>query len=226
MRKLLVINGSPKPVSDTMVLARAFVRGMEQCGEKTEIIHVINRKIGPCLGCFQCMRRGDGHCVQHDDQNELLDRLVEADDLLFSFPLYAYAMPSHLKAVVDRLLPLSRMTMHEENDAVRHDTLMDMSRKRIMVISGCGFPDWERNFAALRIMCANCFPRATVVCVPEAPMLNVPEARSVTQPLCEAFTQAGVEFATNGTLRRETVARLETPMIPREAYLAIVNGSA
>ncbi|MDO5144992.1 MAG: flavodoxin family protein [bacterium] len=226
MRKLLVINGSPKPVSDTMVLTRAFVRGMEQCGEETEIIHVINRKIGPCLGCFQCMRRGDGHCVQRDDQNELLDRLVEADDLLFSFPLYAYAMPSHLKAVVDRLLPLSRMTMHEENDAVRHDTLMDMSRKRIMVISGCGFPDWERNFAALRIMCANCFPRATVVCVPEAPMLNVPEARSVTQPLCEAFTQAGVEFATNGTLRRETVARLETPMIPRETYLAIVNGSA
>ena len=226
MRKLLVINGSPKPVSDTMVLTRAFVQGMEQCGEETEIIHVINRKIGPCLGCFQCMRRGDGHCVQRDDQNELLDRLVEADDLLFSFPLYAYAMPSHLKAVVDRLLPLSRMTMHEENDAVRHDTLMDMSCKRIMVISGCGFPDWERNFAALRIMCANCFPRATVVCVPEAPMLNVPEARSVTQPLCEAFTQAGVEFATNGTLRRETVARLETPMIPREAYLAIVNGSA
>ncbi len=39
------------------------------------------------------------------------------------------------------------------------------------------------------------------------------------------FEQAGAEYAQTLSLSPETVAGLETPMIPREVYLSIVNGN-
>lgn len=227
MMNILVINGSPKPVSDTMVLTRAFLQGLtENGGCEVEIYDVIRHRIAPCRGCLQCMANADGRCMQQDEQNELLRRYVQADVVLYSFPLYTYGMPSHLKALIDRLLPLSRTRMVMENGRVRHVPLHDLSRQRTVVISGCGFPAWEKNFEPLRLMCRNCFPALTMVCVPEAPMLNVPEAAVVTEPLKAAFVQSGREYAATGSLSPETIACLETPMIPAEQYIAIVNGQA
>ena len=94
----------------------------------------------------------------------------------------------------------------------------------MLVISGCGFPNWEGNFDGLRIMCRNCFGKIPVICVPEAPMMNVPIAAIVADPLREKFTAAGKEFAEKGTLSAGTVAGLEEPMIPAQQYMAIVNG--
>ena len=57
-------------------------------------------------------------------------------------------------------------------------------------------------------------------------MLNVPEAAIVADPLLARFEKAGVEYAAGMTLSSETIASLETPMIPNEQYIAIVNGEA
>ena len=89
-----------------------------------------------------------------------------------------------------------------------------------------GFPDWEGNFDSLKLQCKVCFGNLTMICVPEAPMLNVPEAAIVADPLLARFEKAGVEYAAGMTLSSETIASLETPMIPNEQYIAIVNGEA
>ncbi len=224
--KILVLNGSPKKKSDTFRLTEAFLKGLDRSGEhEIEIVHVIDREIAPCRGCFGCWARGDGRCVIEDDQNEILDRYRSADLIIWSFPLYCYGMPSHLKAVLDRTIPLIKMKMTEESDGtVRHEALADFSKIRTLVICGCGFPDWNGNFEALRIQCRNCFRAPDMVCVPEAPLLNVPEAAPVADPLLARFERAGEEYAASGTLSAGTVAELERPMIPKETYLRIVNG--
>ena len=115
--------------------------------------------------------------------------------------------------------------MRQEADGrVQHETLADFSRQRTLVFCGCGFPDWDGNFDSLRLQCRQCFCNLQLVCVPEAPMLNVPEAAVVAEPLLARFEQAGEEYGQNLALSPETVARLETPMIPKEDYLRIVNG--
>ncbi|MBR4424583.1 MAG: flavodoxin family protein [Oscillospiraceae bacterium] len=222
---ILVLNGSPKQKSDTFRMTEAFLKGLNRTGEHTlHIVRVIERQIAPCTGCFQCWQRMDGHCVIEDDQNAILDLYRAADLVIWSFPLYCYGMPSHLKALLDRTIPLVKMQMRQEADGrVQHETLTDFSRQRTLVFCGCGFPDWDGNFDSLRLQCRQCFCNLQLVCVPEAPMLNVPQAAVVAEPLLERFEQAGEEYGRNLALSPETVARLETPMIPKEVYIRIVN---
>ena len=62
--KILVINGSPKKeASDTMKITRAFLEGMNDVsGQDVKKIHVIDKDIQYCKGCFTCMHNG-GTCV-------------------------------------------------------------------------------------------------------------------------------------------------------------------
>lgn len=226
-KKCLVLNGSPKTISDTMQLTGAFLKGLNAEEEyEIHIIDVIHCRIEPCRGCLSCLKSELPRCVIDDDMTGILAEIRTADVLIWSFPLYCYSMPSPLKAVLDRTLLLSRLRMIEENGRVRHEGKSDRTGQRILVISGCGFPDWKGNFDALRIMCRNCFgASARVICVPETPMMNVPEAAAVADPLRERFTEAGKEYARTGALSDETAQELEKPMIPSGQYIAIVNGT-
>ena len=226
--KILVLNGSPKEKSDTFRMTEAFLKGMNRNGEhEVNVIRVIDKDIAPCQGCFGCWERMDGHCVIEDDQNAILDIYREADVIIWSFPLYCYGMPSHLKAFLDRTIPLVKMKMVQTGDGtVRHEALADFSKIHTLVICGCGFPDWEGNFDGLKMQCRQCFGNLEMVCVPETPMLNVPEAAPLADPLLASFEKAGEEYAASLKLSAETIARLETPMIPKEMYINIVNGNA
>ena len=224
--KILVLNGSPKIKSDTMRMTKSFLDGLSAKTEcEITIIDVIKKNIKPCTGCFMCWKNGDGKCVQKDDQNEILSKILESDVILWSFPLYCYSMPSHLKVVVDRLIPLCRLTMREENGRISHELLFDLSRKKYIVFSGSGFPNWEGNFEGLRLQMINNFGNPIMVFVPETPLLNIPEAAPVAQMLLEKFRSAGEEFARTDSLLPETIRALETPMIPKETYLARTNAS-
>ena len=225
--RVLVLNGSPKKRSDTFRMTERFLQGLNPVGEHAiTVVNVIEKQIAPCRGCFGCWQQMEGHCLIDDDQNGILDLYRTSDLVIWSFPLYCYGMPSHLKAVLDRTIPLVKMKMVQQDDGrVQHEALADFSKIHTLVISGCGFPDWEGNFDALRMQCKQCFGNLTMVCVPETPMLNVPQAAVVADPLLSRFEQAGAEYAQNLSLSPETIAGLETPMIPKEMYIRIVNGN-
>ena len=224
--KVLVLNGSPKKQSDTFRMTERFLKGLNAAGEhEVTVVNVIEKAIAPCKGCFGCWQQGEGHCLIGDDQNGILDLYRAADLIIWSFPLYCYGMPSHLKAVLDRTIPLMKMDMVQLSDGrVQHVPLADFSKIHTLVLCGCGFPDWEGNFDALKMQCKQCFGNLTMVCVPETPMLNVPQAAVAADPLLDRFEAAGAEYAQSLCLSPETVARLETPMIPKEVYVSIVNG--
>ena len=225
--KILVLNGSPKKQSDTFRMTERFLKGLNNVSEnEVHVVNVIDKNVAPCCGCFGCWQQMEGHCLINDDQNESLDLYRTSDLIIWSFPLYCYGMPSHLKAVLDRTIPLVKMNMRQESDGtVRHEDLVDFSKIRTVVLCGCGFPDWDGNFDSLRLQCRQCFRDHDIVCVPETPMLNVPAAAVVADPLLDRFERAGEEYARTLSLSPETVAVLETPMIPKEMYISIVNGN-
>lgn len=225
--KILVLNGSPKKVSDTMCLTNAFLRGVQKADDTTEvkIVNVIEKNIKPCLGCFACWKNLDFKCVQNDDQNEILADILESDVTIWSFPLYCYSFPSHLKAVLDRTIPLVRRNMAVKGDRVVHKSDVDFSAKKFIVICGCGFPSFEKNFQPLILQCKNCFGgNPIMLCVPETPMLNVPQAKPLGDLLLDKVEKAGGEFVLTKKLTTETIAEIEKPMIPQADYIAIVNG--
>lgn len=226
--KILVLSGSPKRErSDTMRLTRAFVAGMDDVkANDVHIVHVIDRHIEYCTGCLGCMRNG-GKCVHDDDMRAILEEILESDLLIFSFPLYCYGLPAPLKALIDRTLPLGSMAMRREGDHYEHVAQRDFSHLRYVMICGCGFPNAENNFEPAVMHFRRMFGEdSTVITVAEAPMLNVPEAAVVAEPLLEQVRRAGQEYARDGRISEDTRRRVETPMIPPEEYVRIVNGGA
>lgn len=223
--KILVFNGSPKrDKSDTMHITRAFLEGMREVGEQdVQIVNVIDKHIEYCTGCFVCKKNG-GTCIFDDDMREILEGICASDLLVFSHPLYAYGMPAPLKALVDRLMPLTTMAMRKSGERYEHIVQGDFSRLKFLMICGCGFPNSKHNFEPAVDAFKLKFPFShTIMTVPESPMFNVPEAAAVTVPRLELVKRAGREYAETGTVGKELLAEINSPMIPEEVYASIVN---
>ena len=224
--KILVLNGSPKrEQSDTMHMTRAFIEGMQDAADvQVTTIHAIDKRIEYCTGCFACMHNG-GTCVYDDDMRGILEEMLKSDVLLFSFPLYCYGMPAPLKALIDRILPLSSMSMEKVGDRYEHVGQADFSHLRYVMICGCGFPNSRHNFEPAVAQFRLLFPcDHTILTVPESPMFNVPEAKPVTEPRLALIRAAGKAYAETGAIPEALMNEIGSPMIPEEVYAAIVNG--
>ena len=223
--KIMVLNGSPKRErSDTMRISRAFLDGMNETEpQAVHTIHVIDKHIEYCTGCFSCMRNG-GTCIHDDDMREILEEILASDLLIWSFPLYCYGMPAPLKALLDRTLPLSSMAMQMVGDRYEHVGQADFSHLKYLMICGCGFPNSRQNFEPAVMQFKLCFPgNHTIITVSESPMFNAPGAAVVTEPRLELIKQAGRQYAEKGEIGASLLAEITSPMIPEDQYAAIVN---
>ena len=219
--KILVFNGSPKKEkSDVMHITRAFLEGMSE----GSFVNAVEKHIEYCTGCFACMHNG-GACIHDDDMRAILEKILESDLLVFSFPLYCYGMPAPLKAIIDRILPLSSMAMVKVGDRYEHVGQADFSHLRYVMICGCGFPNSRHNFEPAVAQFKLLFPDGhTIITVPESPMFSAPEAAAVTEPRLALVKKAGAQFAKSGEIDPALLAEIGSPMIPEEVYAKIVNG--
>ena len=225
--KILVLNGSPKKEkSDVMHITRAFLDGVnKEGGHEIKYIHAVEKHIEYCTGCFTCMQNG-GACIYDDDMRGILEEILDSDLLIFSFPLYCYGMPAPLKALIDRILPLSSMAMKKVGDRYFHVGKRDYSHLRYVMICGCGFPNSRHNFEPAAAQFRLMFPgNHTIITVPESPMFSAPEAAAVTAPRLELIKRAGEQYAATGEIEEELLNEICSPMIPEEVYARIVNGS-
>lgn len=158
--------------------------------------------------------------------SSILEKILESNLLILSYPLYCYGMPAPLKAIIDRILPLSSMEMQRTGDRYEHVGQADFSHLHYLMICGCGFPNSKYNFepaeAQFRLMFQD---NHTIITIPESPMFNAPEAASVTVPRLELVRKAGKQYAENFAIDSELLKKIHTPMIPEEQYAAIVNGT-
>lgn len=225
--KILVLNGSPKKEkSDTMHITRAFLEGMNEVSpQEVHTIHIVDKHIEYCAGCFACMRNG-GDCIHNDDMRGILEEILESDVLILNYPLYCYGMPAPLKALIDRTLPLSSMAMQKVGDRYEHVGQADLSHLKYVMICGCGFPNSKHNFEPAVAQFKLCFPNNhTIITVPESPMFNAPEAEVVTVPRLKLVKEAGRQYAKNGAIRDDLIAQITSPMIPETQYAQIANGT-
>ena len=224
--KILVFNGSPKKEkSDTLHITRAFLEGMQEAApQEIKFIDVIDKRIEYCRGCFTCKRNG-GTCIHNDDMKGILEEILQSDMLLFGFPLYGYGMPAHLKALIDRTMPLSAMSMRSAGDRYEHVAQADFSRIKYAMICGCGFPNSKHNFEPAVEQFKMMFPsNHLILTIPESPMFNAPEAAVVTVPKLAIVKKAGKQYAETGAVDEILLKEISAPMIPEEVYVSIVNG--
>lgn len=102
-KKVLVIVSSPRKGGNSELLCDRFISGAEEAGHHVEKICLRGKKIAPCIACEACLNNG-GVCVQKDDMGEILEKLIAADVIVLSTPVYYYSICAQLKIMIDRTL--------------------------------------------------------------------------------------------------------------------------
>ncbi len=135
--KVIVLNGSPKGEnSNTMILTKQFIEGLNSVNNNSiELIDLSKKSIQHCLGCFLCWKKRPYRCVINDDVDDILKLFVNAELIIWSFPLYHYGMPSKMKAFLDRTLPLSVLFSNIRKGS--YYGILNNNTKHI-IISTCG----------------------------------------------------------------------------------------
>lgn len=225
---ILLINGSPKgKASNTYKLASAFIAGIKERKEVIlDEISLNKLDIKPCLGCFSCWNKTPGKCVIDDDMQEVIQKLLWADVTVWSFPLYYFSVPSKLKALIDRQLPMVLPFMVENSDSGSHPTRYDMSKKRNVLISTCGFYKAEGNYDSVIPMFDHLLGKGnyeTIFCS-QGELFRVPELSKRTDEYLEYVKSAGIEF-TEGKITDKTKAKLNTLLFPKETFEAMADAS-
>lgn len=101
MKKVLILSGSPRKGGNSDVLCDEFMRGAIENGNAVEKIRVAEKNIGYCKACYYC-KDNNGQCVIKDDMQEILQKIIDADVIVFASPVYFYSIDAQLKALIDR----------------------------------------------------------------------------------------------------------------------------
>ncbi len=101
-KKVLILSGSPRACGNSDTLCDEFLKGAVESGNVVEKIFVAGKNIGYCSACYAC--KNTGVCIKKDDMKDVLDKMLEADVIVLSSPVYFYSISAQLKAVIDRVV--------------------------------------------------------------------------------------------------------------------------
>ena len=232
--RILAINGSPKGErSNTWRLTSAFLQGITAQEEDAhgqapaiETLSVGALDIKPCRGCFFCWSKTPGKCCIHDDMQGVIEKILWADVVIWSFPLYYFGLPGPLKNLIDRQLPMSLPFMSAEAENGGHPSRYDTSDKRTIVISTCGFYTTKGNYGGV----TDLFDRLcgkdgyTALFCGQGELFRVGELAERTDEYLSWVSKAGEEFA-RGDIREETRGKLDQNLLPRDVFEAMADAS-
>ena len=237
--KILLINGSPKGKrSNSLKLAYSFIEGFKNgCTDNEEResisideLHVASMEIAACKGCFACWQKTPGVCCIKDDMQTVIEKLIEADLILWSFPLYYFNVPGILKNLIDRQLPMSLPFMSSKQDGYgsgSHDSRYDMEGKRHVLISTCGFYSADGNYDSVLRMFDHFLGKGnyTTIFCGQGELFHVKELSARTDDYLATVKCAGSEYAITGTISEETDAILHTLLYPRDVFEKMADAS-
>ncbi|MCM1055265.1 MAG: flavodoxin family protein [Bacteroides sp.] len=227
--KILLINGSPRvEKSNTLNISRAFISGFSDC--ETEEIALSKLSVAPCKGCFSCWGRTAGSCVIKDDMDMLRLKILLSDIIVESFPLYFFGMPSQMKAMTDRCLPMmlpygggvgangGKPLFHELRDE-------EMEKKRLVVISSCGYAETEVMYPALikqlDLICGE--GRYTSIFCAQGELFFSGTAERQRKAYLELIRQAGREFCENGDISGELMKKINKPLLSQKGFETVTR---
>ena len=111
MKKVYAINGSPRRNQNTAALLDAALEGVLENNGKENVevqrINLYELNYTGCKSCFACKRIGGpsyGKCALRDDLAPVLEKILQADGLLFGSPIYYRNITGQLHAFYERLL--------------------------------------------------------------------------------------------------------------------------
>ena len=104
---VIAINGSPRKDCNTAKLLKKALEGAAAKGAETEIINLYDLDFKGCHSCFACKRKGGksyGKCAVKDGITPVLEKIAQADEVIFGSPIYFGNVTGELRSFMERLM--------------------------------------------------------------------------------------------------------------------------
>ena len=111
-KNVILISSSPRKNGNSDLLCNEFIKGAKEAGNNAEKIFLRDLKINYCSGCGYCNTSKE--CIQKDDMAECINKLINADVIVFATPIYFYSISGQMKTFIDRLCPKYNQISNKE----------------------------------------------------------------------------------------------------------------
>jgi multimeric flavodoxin WrbA len=102
------LNGSPRKEGNTCQAIKTVFAEIEKEGITTELLQLGSSNIRGCRACFKCFETKDNRCIQKDDLNGFVEKMMQADGIIIGSPTYFANVSTEVKALIDRAGLVSR----------------------------------------------------------------------------------------------------------------------
>ena len=107
MKKVIVLNASPRKNFNTAKLLKEAQKGAEAAGSEVEYFNLYDYNFKGCYSCFACQRKGsttNGVCAIKDDIRPILEKCIDADAIIIGSPVYFSYPTGVFRNFVERLM--------------------------------------------------------------------------------------------------------------------------
>lgn len=107
MRKILLVNASPRKDGNSDTITKALAEDLKGC--EVTVFNMREKKCNPCLACGACQGKDTQMCVQKDDIKELLPTIDQCDGIVLATPIYNQQICSQAKLFIERWYPFFKV---------------------------------------------------------------------------------------------------------------------
>ncbi len=134
-KKIVILNGSPRPLGNTSRLVQEFEKGAKEAGNEVVTFQLSKMKVNGCVGCWHGGKDCTSPCTQKDDMQQIYPHYQEADVVVLASPLYYWFISGFLKNAFDRLFAVAEADPNYRNP--KKESVL------IMAAEGAGFQESE-----------------------------------------------------------------------------------
>ncbi len=100
--KVVAFNGSPRKKGNTYHAIQTVFKELKKEGIKTELIQLGGTNIKGCRACYECFKNKNKRCIQDDELNVFIEKMVEAEGIIIGSPTYFSNVSTEVKALIER----------------------------------------------------------------------------------------------------------------------------
>ena len=141
--RVLGISTSPRLEGNSDLLLRRALGGAGSAGARVEHIRLCDFEIAPCIECNACYTTGV--CTVKDDYQGLLQKMLDADRLIFATPVFFMSVCAQAKTLIDR-----GQCLWAHKYILKRPPIWDRADRRAMVIA-VGGSKGTKQFESIRL---------------------------------------------------------------------------
>jgi multimeric flavodoxin WrbA len=101
--KVLAIIGSPRKGNSYQLTRKIEQHLTKDPDIEFEYVFLSLMNLHPCRGCYNCITRGEQHCPLKDDRENIVQKMRQADGVIFVSPVYTLNVSGLMKNFMDRI---------------------------------------------------------------------------------------------------------------------------